>query len=174
MRPKAKEDRVAELRRLGVSATLLRLATGKNRCQFFADFRVPWKVYRGISWTRGPEFVPLWEKYDTVTAIRAKGKGREFISFSVESPRSPRVLATTEQGLFATLFFDPLNMWYDDPEDCGLRYHRGLVAAADSLGFLYFPQADEVFRTHYPRGYDAFQRAFAQLVRDIDAGRVSE
>jgi len=58
------DDRLAELRRLGLSRAFLRLAVGEHRPHSYVWFREPYKVYRGMRWERGPLFVPLWEKED--------------------------------------------------------------------------------------------------------------
>jgi hypothetical protein len=170
MRPVDEDERFGELKRLGISRPVIRLAAGKNRRDFFTDFRTPYKVYRGITWKGGTTFVPLWEKYDTVTAVREKGKGLEFIRFSVERVGKPRPLARTEQGLLATLFFNPLNSYYDDPEDYGRGHLRAMRQAADSVGFLHFERAEAVFRDNYSKGLAAFERAYRKLIREIDAG----
>jgi hypothetical protein len=172
MRPVDEEDRLPELRRLGLSRAVVRLAAGELRPDPFSSFRVPYKVYRGITWDDAPLFIPLWEDGETTTAVRRKGKGLEFFAFDVEAPAEAWPLARTEQGLLATLFFRPLNMWYDDPEEFGPGEHRGLAVAARSVGFRFFKQADGVFREKYAKGYDAFMRAYRKLVRDIDAGVV--
>ena len=130
MRPVPKKDRVAELRRLGVSEPVVRLATGAVKLGVFPLLRTPSKVYRGIDWPeRGLMFAPLWEESETVTAVREKGGRTEFFAFSVEAPSSRWRLAGTEQGLLATLFNDPINECYDEPEEAaGLR--ANLEAAA--------------------------------------------
>src|SRR5262245_41593786 len=114
MRPVDEEERLGELKRLGISPPVIRLAAGKNRCEFFEDFRTPYKVYHGTKWRGGPPFVPLWEKYGVTAAVREKGKGLEFFAVSAERVGKPWVLARTEQGLLTTLFFNPLNSYYDD------------------------------------------------------------
>jgi hypothetical protein len=174
MRPVDEEERLDALKRLGVSAPVIRLAAGKNRREFFGDFRTPYKVYRGITWRGGPVFVPLWEKYDTITAVRQKGKGLEFFRVSVEQTRKPKALARTEQGLLATLFFNPLNAYYDEPEDYGRGHLRAMEAAAKSAGFRHFRLAEAVFRENYEKGYTAFERAYQKLIREIDAGRAGK
>jgi hypothetical protein len=174
MRIVDEEDRLPELRRLGLSPAMLRMAAAKKLPALFARLRVPYKVYRGMTWSGGPIFVPLWEKDDTTTAVRRDGDELVFFAFDVEAPSRRWSLARTEQGLLATLFFIPLNLWYDDPEDAGPGEHRKLRAAAKSIGFRFFDQADRVFREKYARGFDAFERAYKKLVRDIDTGAVSD
>jgi hypothetical protein len=119
---------------------------------------------------RGRLFVPLWEDGDTTTAVREKGTGLEFFAFDVEAPAKPWTLAGSEQGLLATLFFIPLNLLYDDPEDAGPAEHKALAAAAKSIGFRFFKQADGVFRDNYAKGFNAFERAYKKLIQEIDAG----
>jgi hypothetical protein len=174
MRVVDEENRLLELRRLGLSRPVLRLAAGEVRLEPFSSFRVPYKVYHGMTWEDGPVFVPLWEDGDETTAVRRKGKGLEFFAFTVEAPTKPWPLARTEQGLLATLFRVPLNQWYDDPNESGARGHRALAAAARAIDFRFFPQADRVFREKFARGYEAVRRAYRKLVREIDQGLVTE
>src|SRR5271165_7128881 len=117
MLPIEENIRIAEIERLGLSAPLVQLASGKFRSRLFADYMEPYMVYRGIPWTEDPIFVPLWECFDTVTAVQQRDGKLEFFAFSVESPLSPWTLARSEQGLLATLFFGPLNEWYEDTDE---------------------------------------------------------
>jgi hypothetical protein len=174
MRIVDEENRLLELRRLDLSRPVLRLAAGELRPEPFSSFRVPYKVYHGMTWEDGPVFVPLWEDGDETIAVRRKGKGLEFFAFAVEAPTKPWALARTEQGFLATLFRVPLNQWYDDPNESGPRGHRALAAAARAIGFRFFPQADMVFREQYARGYEAVRRAYRKLARDIDQGLVRD
>jgi hypothetical protein len=169
MRPVPKSDRVAKLRRLGVSDAVIRLATGAVKVSLFPLLRTPYKVYRGIDWpARGLVFAPLWEEGDVVTAARERGGGTEFFAFSVEDPLARWRLAGSEQGLLATLFNDPVNECYDEPE--GVASLRAkLAAAAEAVGFRHLADLDAVYAANYPRPGEALERAYRRFLRGLDA-----
>ncbi|MCI0703732.1 MAG: hypothetical protein L0241_21955 [Planctomycetia bacterium] len=169
MRPVSEYDRVAELRRLGVSNPVIRLATGALKLDVFSLIRKPYKVYRGIEWSGKVVFVPLWERDDVTTAVREKGDGLEFFAVSVEAPSSPWRLAGTEQGLLATLFHEPLNNCYDEPDEYDKDYRSELKAAAKSLGFRHLAELDAVFSANYSKPGEALERAYKRFIRALDA-----
>jgi hypothetical protein len=165
MLPIEENIRIPEIERLGLSSPLVQLASGKSRTRLFAGCVEPYMVYHGIQWTGDPIFVPLWERFDTVTAVQERDGKLEFFAFSVESPSSPWTLARSEQGLLATLFFGPLNEWYEDTDE----FRQQIEEEAAGFGFQYVRQADSILEAHASRGYDEKEAAYARFVQEIDA-----
>ena len=150
MLPIEENSRVPEIERLGLSLPVVQLATGKSPTKLFADCVEPYMLYRGMPWTGDPIFVPLWKCFDTVTAVQERDGKLEFFAFSVESPLSWWALARSEQGLLATLFFGPLNEWYEDTDE----FRQRIEEEAASFGFGFVRQADSILEAHASRGYD--------------------
>ena len=106
MRVIPEEHRLAELRRLGISAPLLRMSGGALLHEAFR-FRYtvpPLYSYSGAAPPDGPPFVPLWDHADNVVGVRELEDGLEFLEYYIEQPGLYRSLARTEQGFLAWLF----------------------------------------------------------------------
>lgn len=102
----AENKRISELRRLGVSEAIIKLASGDCLHELFRHrcLGPPHYVYHGAGTPDGPPMVPLWDSGDTVTAIWERGKGIEFIEFSIESHNEYTLIARTEQGFWTAQF----------------------------------------------------------------------
>jgi hypothetical protein len=126
----AEDQRMAELQRLGASVALLQLAAGVCIHAAFGGSCLgpPYYVYHGAGVPDGPAFVPLWDHCSRVCGMRRRPDGVEFIEFSIEAPRDFKILATTEQGFWASRF----DFFYECevPNDV-------LRAAADAVGFRF-------------------------------------
>jgi hypothetical protein len=127
----AEDERVAVLRRLGVSDPLIRLSCGEVLHDQLSGSCVgpPWYVYHGsIPTPDGPPLVVLWEWSEEVTGVWQRGSGLEFIRYGFGGPEEFEVLARTEQGFWATQF----DFLYesDAPLD-------DLWAAAAAVGFRF-------------------------------------
>jgi hypothetical protein len=101
-------QRIAELRRLGASEALVRLASGD--C-VHATFRTSclgpaYYTYHMAEPPTGPLFVPLWDHCDTVVGVWERPDGPEFIEYDIEADDHDvyESLARTEQGFWATRF----------------------------------------------------------------------
>jgi hypothetical protein len=100
-------DRVATLRKWGISDPLIRLSCGEV---LHDQFRIscvgpPWYVYHGsLDSPDGPPIAVFWEWSDTVTGVRQQVDGLEFIEFGFEWHDTAQRLARTEQGFWAIQF----------------------------------------------------------------------
>lgn len=126
----AEDERVAALRRRGLSDPLVRLSCGEVLHDQFSLSCVgpPWYVYHGsVPTPDGPPLAVLWEWSEKVTGIWWRG-GLEFIQYRFGWPEEFEVLARTEQGFWATQF----DFLYecDGPLD-------ELRAAAATVGFRF-------------------------------------
>jgi hypothetical protein len=168
MQPVPEDERVAELRRMDLPKSIVGLATRAIRLPVFPSIRTPRKVYRGIKWSgRKAAFVPLWEVDDVVTAVRWKGTALEFFRL-LRRTSSRWSLGHSVQAFLATLFHDPLNEYYDEPEDYGKGYHARLKAAGKSLGFRHFAELDAVFADNHSRPGEALPRAYRRFLRALE------
>jgi hypothetical protein len=102
----AEDQRIAALRRLGMSEPQIRLASGdcvhptlRNSC-----LGPPYYVYHGAGTPDGPPLVPLWDHGDTLAGVWERADGPEFIEFSIEADDEVWPQARTEQGFWATRF----------------------------------------------------------------------
>lgn len=135
----AEEARETELRRLQLSAGLIRLSTGELAHEAFRYrcFGPPYYSYHGAGRPQGPVLVPLWDCGDVVTAVWQRDDGLQFISFSIETPEDVWPIARTEQGLWLRAFD---SLFESDTEDEALR------DAAQTVGFrfldLYLEERD--------------------------------
>lgn len=126
----AEDRRITELRRLGASESLIRLATGECVHDTFRNgcLGPPYYVYHGAATPDGPPLVALWDCNDTVVGVWERVDGPEFIEFSIEAVDEYRSLARTEQGLWATQF----NFLYE----CEVSVDE-LREAAATVGFRF-------------------------------------
>jgi hypothetical protein len=97
---------------------------------------------------------------------REKGGRTEFFAFSVEDLSSRWHLAGSEQGLLATLFNDPMNECYDEPEKA-IRLRAKLEAAATAVGFRHLADLDAVYAANYPKPGEALERAYKRFLRSL-------
>jgi hypothetical protein len=140
----AEDQRIAELRRLGASESLVRLASGDCVHEMFRDGSLgpPYYVYHMAGTPAGPPLIPLWDCNDTVLGVWERADGPEFVEFSIEREDEDEYtpLARTEQGFWATQF----DFYYEcdiPPEELreaaaavGFRFLDRLVAAREAAG----------------------------------------
>lgn len=103
----AEDERVAALRRLGISEPLIRLSCGEVLHDQFCTSCVgpPWYIYHGsVPTPDGPALAVLWEWSEQVTGVWRRCGGLEFIRYGFGWPEEFDVLAHTEQGFWATQF----------------------------------------------------------------------
>src|SRR5712672_2081256 len=124
------ERRIESLRQLQLSDPLIRQSTGEqlHPLLWYRCLGPPYFAYHGANIPEGPLFLPLWDCCDDVTGVWLSSGGLEFIEFSIERPAEFRVLATTEQGLWATVF---VNLY----EDHDTLQQSEFVKVAETVGF---------------------------------------
>jgi len=159
----SRRQRLAELRRLGVSESVVQLAAGKNRrAAFRFHCGIPWKSYRGAGAPAGELVIPMWECGDSVTALRTNRGKVEFVTFSVESPKKVWDVVRSEQALLAHLFIE---LYEDADED----EERRLAADARSVGFRYFRELVSAYsksKHTTSNQHTAFVRRFVGSIED--------
>ena len=123
-------QRIAALRRLGVSEALVRLACGDCLHSTFRNICLgpPFYPYQGARVPDGPPLVPLWDHGGTVIGVRERDAGLEFVEFSIELDDEVRPLSRSEQGFWITRFD---YLYESDVPDAELR------AAAATVGFRF-------------------------------------
>jgi hypothetical protein len=136
--------RIAELRRLGVSEPLVRLASGDCVHRMFRHSCLgpPYYFYHMAGTRAGPPLAPLWDCNDTALGVWERADGPEFIEFSIEAEDEDEYtpLARTEQGFWATQF----DFYYggEIPDEevreaaaaVGFQFLDRLVAAREAAG----------------------------------------
>ena len=160
----AEDERVAALRRLGVSDPLIRLSCGEVLHDQFSISCVspPWYVYHGsVPTPDGPPLAVLWEWSEEVSGVWRQDGRLEFIRYGFGWPDKFEVLARTEQGFWATQFDflyesdAPLDELRAAAAAVGFRFverHLAARAAADSrLGTF---EAHEVWLRELVAGID--------------------
>jgi hypothetical protein len=157
------EERVAMLRELGASESLIRLACGEDLHPQLSDGYKgpPWYLYHGeIGAPKGFRFCGLWEFCDRATGVRKRRRGGiEFIRYAFGSPDEYTVLARSEQGFWAVAF----DFLYEADAPLGeLREVAEIVEFRYLDRFLATRAAIELDYTNF---HDVYLR---RLVRSID------
>jgi hypothetical protein len=155
-------DWLAELRSLGLSPALLRLASDDLPHPEF-EFRCG-PVYRFFSLApadyRPANFVPLWECDSTVVGCRRGAAGPEFLTWQTDEVGEPELLASSESGLLFWLFSYLIEDqdWDDEP-----AAREALTGAAVAVGFAGLAEV-EAFQQEFGRRveYARLLRAAAQ------------
>jgi len=158
-------QRLQTLRQLGLSEPLIRQALGDKLHPLFW-FRCqgpPWKSYHGAVCPPGPPLAPLWDCCDTVTGVWERDGRLEFIEFGIEWNGDHAVLAYTEQGLWATIFWH----LYEDSDDPELE---DFPRAAQIVGFRFFDQLVEQDKAAQAT-YEKRRARLRDLVAAIDHSR---
>jgi hypothetical protein len=139
----AEDQRIGELRRLGMSEPLIRLSSGEILHDLFRHSCLgpPYYIYHGAGTPGGPLLAPLWDCNDTVVGVWDRHDGPEFIEFSIEADDEYWALARTEQGFWAAQFdfFYEMDTPLDEMRDAagvvGFRFldrHLSARQATDS------------------------------------------
>lgn len=170
----APEDRIDEMRRLGLSEPLVRLASGEVLHPAISTCYVGPPAYvcggwddEGRYYPDGPTFVPFWSFADCVQGVWEVAGQLTFLDLHVEDPDNPAVLARTEQGFLAWMFTQLYEANWDDPE--GLAQLR---EAAAVIGYRHFAEWAEAFDRH-SEGYDSYVRMSKGFVAHVDALKTS-
>lgn len=158
----AEGERVATLRRLEISDSLVRLSCGELLHEQFNDLCLgpPWYVYNGaVLAPDGPPLAVLWEWSEQVTGVWRRGGRLEFIRYGFGWPEEFEILASSEQGFWATQF----DLLYE----CDAPLEE-LRAAAVVVGFRFLERYLSS-RKAAESGLDTFERHKAWL-RELVAG----
>ena len=156
-------QRLDMLRRLGLSEALVRQSTGERLHPLF-EFRCqgpPFYSYHGAGCPEGPALAPLWDCGDSVTGVWIRGGRVDFIEFDIEAVAEYRVLAHTEQGLWATVF---VNL-YEDRDDLGSEAFRD---AARAVGFRFLDRLVAAYDSADVSTFDAHEAFLGSLIGAID------
>jgi hypothetical protein len=131
--------RLDELRRLGLSDPLVRLAGGELVHPAFDPRFVgpPMYVYGrdedAVSVPDGPSLVPLWSFADGVQGVWEVGDALQFIDYDIEAPDEFEIIARTEQGFLAWMFITLHEHLWDDRDD-----FEALAEAAEVVGYRHY------------------------------------
>jgi hypothetical protein len=159
------EQRIEELRRLGVSEPLIRLSSGDCVHSTFRDncLGPPYYTYHMADPPTGPLFAPLWDHCDTVVGVWVRPDGLEFIEYDIEAEDRSEFesLARTEQGFWATRF--------DFIYECDVPVSEMQEAAA-AVGFRFLDRHLASRETNVARlnTYDGHRAWLRELVTEID------
>jgi hypothetical protein len=131
--------RLDELRRLGLSEPLVRLAGGELIHPAFDPRFVgpPMYVYgrdeEEVSVPDGPPLVPLWSFADGVQGVWEIEDSLAFIDYDIEAPQHFDIVACTEQGFLAWMFITLHGDLHDDHEE-----FAALAEAAEVVGYRHY------------------------------------
>lgn len=156
-------ERVATLRRLGISEPVVRLSCGEKIHDLFGIScdGPPWEVYHNAEVPDGPPLVPLWEFAEGVTGLWEKAGRLEFIEFDVEAPDEFWVLARSEQGFLASLL-----LWHYQNRD-DLEW-ADFKEPAEAIGFRYLPELVAAYEQAPIADYDSYEAFKRQFVAQLD------
>jgi hypothetical protein len=164
--PKEKADWVKAFRRCGLSETLTEFALGEPAEPLFeSDCQrdLLAQPFEHLPEVPGPPITPLWHVTTAVVGCRKKGKGLEFVEVQMEEvfrggPEPVKVIASSEQGLWAWLFRSQLEVALTGVNQKSAKRKAAkleqLREAANGVGFLHFEEALE--RVKGRGGYDEF------------------
>lgn len=168
MADRSEAERIAALRRLGVSEPLVQLSSGTCLHEAFRGICVgpPTRAYPRPGASDGPVWIALWDQDAMVYAVLEDEDGLEFNRYSIERPRDIDVIARSEQGFWMHRF----DFLYerDLPDDT-------LRQAAQAVGFRYL---DRFLRERHAAdaqlGTFAAHRAWLQsLIASVDSDAAS-
>lgn len=157
------DQRVATLRRLGISEPVIGLSCGENIHDLFSISceGPPWYVYHSAEVPGGPPFVPLWEFAEGVTGVWVRDGRLEFIEFDVEAPEEFWVLARSEQGFLASLL-----LWHYQNRD-DLEW-ADFKQPAEAIGFRYLAELVAAYEQAPIADYDSYKAFRRQFVAQLD------
>jgi len=154
-------QRLDVLRQLGLSQALISLSAGKrlHRLLEFSCAGPPFYSYHEADCPDGPPLAPLWDCGDVVTAVWVRDGRTEFIDFDIEAASDYRVLAYSEQGLWASVFMNlPWNR--STPQE--------RRAAADAVGFRFLERLATARESGERSKYDDRETFLRTLISEID------
>ena len=142
--------RLDGLSQLRLSDSLIRQSAGEqlHPLLWYRCLGPPYFVYHGAGVPDGPLLYPLWDCCDDVTAVWQRGGQQQFIEFGVESPAEFKVLAASEQGLWASVFIDLY-------EDNDTLQRDDFIEPARLVGFRFL---DELLAEYDLAGHESFEQ----------------
>jgi hypothetical protein len=160
------EGRLDELRRLGISEPVVRLAAGELihwcLCMLFGPPRevYGWAV---VPAPDGPVVVPLLESGKHVYGVREVRGDLEFIEYHTLAPKKAQVVARTEQGFLAWMF-----LIFPASDDEG-----SLLAAAEVIGFRHYAEWLKAYDAADAKGEERaeFERGFVERIDRLKTSR---
>jgi hypothetical protein len=170
------EGRLDELRRLGISEPVVRLAAGEVIQPVFDPRFVgpPGYVYGWgddeiVPGPDGPMLVPLWDFADGVQGVWEVDGGLEFIDYSIEAEADDyEVVARTEQGFLAWMFMTLHADLFDEEEEFAT-----LPDAAEVVGFCHYAEWLDAFETMHVSSDDEWDKFQVDFVERIDRLKTS-
>jgi hypothetical protein len=168
------EGRLDELRRLGISEPVVRLAGGELIHSVFDPCFVgpPDHVYRGPEALApvpdGPPLVPLWSFSGGVQGVWEVNGSLEFVDFSVEAPDRAKVVARTEQGFLAWMFMTLHEDLFDEENEFAT-----LPDAAEVVGFRHYAEWLDAYEAEEVGSYEGWDKFLAGFVERIDRLKTS-
>src|SRR5262249_10690551 len=159
------EGRLDELRRLGISEPLVRLASGDLIHPVFDPRFIgpPDYVYRRPEELApvpdGPPLVPLWSFAGGVQGVWEVNDGLEFVDFSIEVPDRAKIVARTEQGFLAWMFMTLHEDLFDEEDE-----FETLPDAAAVVGFRHYEEWLDAYETTEVRSYEEWDKFEASFV----------
>ena len=166
MIPKEKADWIKAFRRCGLSEALTEFALGEPAEPLFESdcqrqlLEQPFEYLPDVP---GPPITPLWHVTTVVVGCRKQRKALEFVEVQMEEvfgggPEPVKVIATSEQGLWAWLFRSQIEVALTGVNRKTAKRKAAkleqLREAANRVGFLHFEEALE--RLKGRGGYDEF------------------
>jgi hypothetical protein len=166
MIPDGKADWLKAFRRCGLSESLIEFAIGEPAEPLFESDCERWLLqqpFEYLSDVPGPPVTPLWHVTTFVVGCRKQAKRLEFVEVQMEEvfgggPEPVKVIATSEQGLWAWLFRKQLESAFTGVNRKTAKRKTEKVEqlreAAKRVGFLHFEEALE--RVKNGGDYDEF------------------
>ena len=157
-------ERVEELRRMRLSPPLIRMTGGRYPHDLLRDIYAAPSLYSesGLNVSRlATPIVPLWDRGDSVHAVRRFSGGLLFLEVDIEDPTVGLPLARTEAGYWA----GQIDFLYECDEPTAT-----LRAVASSVGFehLDFQLASRTAAEPRLGTHEGHATWLAAFVADID------
>jgi hypothetical protein len=158
MIPDDKADWLKAFRRCGLSQSLIEFAIGEPAEPLFesdCQRELLEQPFEHLPEVPGPPVTPLWHVTTTVVGCRKQRKKLEFVEVQMEEvfgggPEPVKVIATSEQGLWAWLFRGQLEVAFTGVNKQTAKRKADKVqqlrAAAERVGFLHFEEALELVK----------------------------
>jgi hypothetical protein len=171
MIPSGRADWLKAYRRCGLSDSLIEFAIGgPAEAVFESDcqrdlLRQPFEYLPDVP---GPPVTPLWHVTTFVVGCRKQKGGLEFVEVQMEEvfgggPEPVKVIATSEQGLWAWLFLKQLEVAFTGVNQKTAKRKTHLIdqlrEAAKRVGFRHFEEALD--RVKEGRG------GYEEFIRDL-------
>jgi hypothetical protein len=161
--------RLLEMRRLGLSEPLLRLAAGEVLHPIFDGYYVgpPYFADEGGLFPDGPWFIAFWSCNGNIQGVWEVEGELEFLRVYESNP-TPSIVARTEQGFLAWIFMDLYESALGDEEEM-----EGLPVAAELVNYLHYDRWVAELEDSGIEGPNAIWTFGAAFVAQIDSLKTS-